>query len=91
LISQGELDGGLEHAERAVELDLGNADAHFKLGLACLLMERHERAIVELEVALLLQPACAEAHRKLAEAYLAIGRTRAAREHALSVPKSKRK
>ena len=82
LISQDALEGGREHAERAVELDLGDADAHFKLGLACLLLEQHERAIVELQVALRLQPDHREAHRKLAEAYQAIGRTRNALEHA---------
>jgi tetratricopeptide (TPR) repeat protein len=85
LISQGELQAGLEHAEHAVDLDLGNADAHFKLGLACLLLEQLERAIVELEVSLRLQPECCETQRKLAQAYLAVGRTRSAREHALRV------
>lgn len=88
LISQGDLEGGLEHAERAVELDLGDADAHFKLGLACLLLEQYERAIVELEVSLRLQPECCEAHRKLVEAYSAIGRTRSAREHARIVQRT---
>lgn len=85
LIGQGEPEAALEHAERAVELDLGSADAHFKLGLACALSEQSERASVELGVALRLQPEHLEARRKLGQAYLAIGRTRSAREQALIV------
>jgi tetratricopeptide (TPR) repeat protein len=85
LISLGQPRAGLRHAERGVELHLGSAAAHYTLARACELSGDTERAIVELEVTLRLAPEHSEAHRKLAHAYLATGRPRAAREHARRV------
>ena len=82
LMATGALAEGLEHAERGVDLSVSSPTTHYNLALACALNGQLERAVTELEVTLRLQPDHWEARRKLAQAYLTLGRPSAARDHA---------
>lgn len=82
LSATGALNEALMHAERGVELASNSPIAHYTLAVTCALSGEIERTISELEVTLRLAPDHWDARRKLARAYLMLGRPRAAREHA---------
>ncbi len=61
-------------AQRAIELDDRDAQAHMVLGLLHLLRGHHDEAIVELETAVELNPSYAEAHHGLGFTLIFSGR-----------------
>ena len=67
-----------EAGERAIRLDPGSAEAHYRLGRAYCLSGRHEEAAESLRRAVSLRPRYAEAHSDLGAVYLLLGKKAAA-------------
>lgn len=56
LCDVGEVDDGLVHLERAVEIDPSNAQAHAAYGWACILQDRLEEGIAKMSAAIRISP-----------------------------------
>lgn len=82
LLARGQLADGLFHARRGAELARTSSAAHFNLALACALNGQTACVVRELKWTLRLQPGHWDAHRKLAQTYLATGQTDQASEQA---------
>ena len=73
-LKREEFDSALEYGERAVKAGPGDFSTHLALGRALLAKEDAARAAAELEAAVKIAPAIAEAHFSLASAYSRMGR-----------------
>ncbi|MFQ5974206.1 MAG: adenylate/guanylate cyclase domain-containing protein [Alphaproteobacteria bacterium] len=69
-----------ELAQKAVDLDDGEPYAHFALAIASLWMRKHERALVEAERCIAIEPNSAEGHLVLGQIMGYAGRSEAAIE-----------
>jgi adenylate cyclase len=63
-----------ELAQRAVALDARNPNARFALGLACMYMRQHDRAMAEFRQAIELNPSFAAAYANLGHELTYVGR-----------------
>jgi Flp pilus assembly protein TadD len=80
LVQQGNLGEGIDHLRQAVRLDPGHAVAHTNLGFALTTHGNPTEAIAYFRRAIELTPENPEPRVGLARAYLALGKTGAARE-----------
>jgi tetratricopeptide (TPR) repeat protein len=81
LISRGKLTEGIEHCERALQLEPNLTEAHYNLGFALARQGRLVEAIEHYERVLQLKPDLADAHNNLGNALADQGKLAEAIEH----------
>lgn len=72
-IRQGDLRGGLEHLQKAVELDSGNADLHHELGLIYRVFEEYQLSLRHFKKAVNIDPDFSDAWNNMGILYLMMG------------------
>ena len=83
-LAERSLQTGLEIAQRAVQVDEEEPQAHFVVGVALLWSRKHDRALAELQRSVAIAPNFAEAH--LAIAHVLIYSGDAAERWTVSIP-----
>jgi adenylate cyclase len=72
-LAEHSLQTGLEIAQRAVQVDEEEPQAHFVVGVALLWSRKHDRALAELQRSVAIAPNFAEAHLAMAHVLIYSG------------------